>query len=439
MLVDTDQRFAFSFSARLAFACSCTSIAFWLAHGDDAFAECFQNRNSSSSINLAPRSPSHDTDKPFNGQPKSTPTTDTPSPPVPRSDERFANGVLAFMELAEGKDTIGDEEDHESSDIGSNGYSSSGGLLDVAGAAEEEEEEEESGFHPRYACDAFARHMFQAAVENLKKNDTANGRGSAGEESREDGHGDEGKQQHLEEVGDANEQEEEEEGGDEQGDYDSEFFLDGEGSEDGMGAESDDGLGEMLQGYPVGKTAFLGNVGALQRLLISYHDGKTVPVGPEDRTALHWAAVGVQPKATGVLVEAGLDVNAEDRNRNTPLHCAAKSLAVEVARKLIDEGAALDVKNSVGETPLIVAAQYAGDGPGAASMVSLLLKSGADEGVGTTLLGEFVRAEQVVGKLAPENGIDSEDVAKVAGLLNRARVKRFRYMMVLFHGDGNQR
>jgi len=90
----------------------------------------------------------------------------------------------------------------------------------------------------------------------------------------------------------------------------------------------------------------------------------------------------------GLLIEAGNDVNAEDRSGNTPLHIAAhrcdhvpssdgaNPLAV---RALLEHGADPNLRNAKGETPLIVAAQGVWlDKSRGLECVQLLLAHGAD-------------------------------------------------------------
>jgi len=59
------------------------------------------------------------------------------------------------------------------------------------------------------------------------------------------------------------------------------------------------------------------------------------------------------PEIVMALVEAGADVNARGGvTRGTPLHMAARRGYVEIARALLDCGAALDARDTKGDTPL---------------------------------------------------------------------------------------
>ena len=53
-----------------------------------------------------------------------------------------------------------------------------------------------------------------------------------------------------------------------------------------------------------------------------------------------------------LLIEAGADVNAKNMNGNTPLHVACSEGRLEIATLLIEEGADVNAKNKRGNTPL---------------------------------------------------------------------------------------
>ena len=74
-------------------------------------------------------------------------------------------------------------------------------------------------------------------------------------------------------------------------------------------------------------------------------------------TPLYWAANGCAsaagPEVVQALVRAGADVNAHGGvTRATPLHMAARQGHLEIARTLLDLGAAIDATDSKGDTPL---------------------------------------------------------------------------------------
>lgn len=71
---------------------------------------------------------------------------------------------------------------------------------------------------------------------------------------------------------------------------------------------------------------------------------------------LHIALVSVttapSPEAVRHLIELGVDVNARDRRRWTPLHFAARAKCPAVVKLLIDAGADVNAKDDEGITPL---------------------------------------------------------------------------------------
>ena len=81
-------------------------------------------------------------------------------------------------------------------------------------------------------------------------------------------------------------------------------------------------------------------------------------------------------KITRMLVDAGADVNVQDKNRNgeTPLHRATYLENVETVRMLIDAGADVNIQDDWGETPLHKAAEIYN-----MEIVQTLLDAGADE------------------------------------------------------------
>ncbi|MCC6005912.1 MAG: ankyrin repeat domain-containing protein, partial [Thermofilum sp.] len=100
------------------------------------------------------------------------------------------------------------------------------------------------------------------------------------------------------------------------------------------------------------------------------------------------------------------DINAKDREGNTPLHYAAGSISKEFAKLLIDEGADVNAKNKFGRTPLHIAAAENRE-----ENVQLLIESGADvdarDEYGWTPLHWAVKeGHQKVVKLLIERGAD---------------------------------
>ena len=74
-----------------------------------------------------------------------------------------------------------------------------------------------------------------------------------------------------------------------------------------------------------------------------------------------------------ILIKAGADVNATDKNGQTPLKIAARYGNVAMANILIKADANVNAADKNGRTPIRMAARY-----GNVAMVSMLTKAGAD-------------------------------------------------------------
>jgi hypothetical protein len=91
-----------------------------------------------------------------------------------------------------------------------------------------------------------------------------------------------------------------------------------------------------------------------------------------------------------VALELGGDVNAANKDGDTPLHGAAWRGANDIVQLLVDHGAKLDVKNKQGYTPLRIAN---GEEERVANhnvrpwTVELLLKLLTERGLPTDMLG----------------------------------------------------
>jgi len=87
---------------------------------------------------------------------------------------------------------------------------------------------------------------------------------------------------------------------------------------------------------------------------------------------LHYAADGYingpawdakrQVKTIGVLLDAGADINAQDKNGAAPLHRAVRTRCAAAVRCLLDAGADPALKNKSGSTPFHLAVQDTGRG-----------------------------------------------------------------------------
>jgi ankyrin repeat protein len=74
-----------------------------------------------------------------------------------------------------------------------------------------------------------------------------------------------------------------------------------------------------------------------------------------------------------VLIECGANVNSQDMNNRTPLHCASEFGYLDTARLLLDHGADANALDNNHVTPIHLASQH-----GYLEIVQLLLLCGAD-------------------------------------------------------------
>ncbi|KAH9056407.1 ankyrin repeat-containing domain protein [Lactarius vividus] len=101
-------------------------------------------------------------------------------------------------------------------------------------------------------------------------------------------------------------------------------------------------------------------------------------------TALHVVSRGRYQSQDGVRVaklflERGVDVNAQDKDHNSPLHSASYNGNLEIARVLLEYGAKASAKNDRGETPLhhVSQGEYESQANGV-GIAQLLLDHGMD-------------------------------------------------------------
>ena len=72
----------------------------------------------------------------------------------------------------------------------------------------------------------------------------------------------------------------------------------------------------------------------------------------ESRTPLIHAAVAGKVELLSWLIENGADINHQDRNGWSALHFAVQEKHVQVVNNLLTNGAAVDLKDTYGNTPL---------------------------------------------------------------------------------------
>lgn len=96
--------------------------------------------------------------------------------------------------------------------------------------------------------------------------------------------------------------------------------------------------------------------------------------GGREMTPLHHAAYSGDLKLAKTLVSKGANVNARNKDGATPLHLALKRGHRDVAKLLINKGADVNAKDDKGLTPLSVAIVR-----GQPEMEKLLRSKGARE------------------------------------------------------------
>jgi ankyrin repeat protein len=136
-------------------------------------------------------------------------------------------------------------------------------------------------------------------------------------------------------------------------------------------------------GTPLHSAAFSGML-EVTRVLLD-HSANVNVENKSGRTPLHQVAQGKydsQERGVGVshlLLERGVDIHSQDKDRDTALHLAAFSGKLEIAKLLIDSGANMTAENEHGEIPLhlVSRGQYISQENGV-GIVQLLLERGVD-------------------------------------------------------------
>ena len=120
------------------------------------------------------------------------------------------------------------------------------------------------------------------------------------------------------------------------------------------------------------RAAAEGNVASLKEEIV--HKGVSVDVlGPDGRTALHYAASNGELAAVAFLIERKAIVDKPTKFGWTALHCAAQEGFPEVAKHVLDKGADINKRDGQGRTALICAVTE-----GKLSCVQVLIERKAD-------------------------------------------------------------
>jgi ankyrin repeat protein len=110
----------------------------------------------------------------------------------------------------------------------------------------------------------------------------------------------------------------------------------------------------------------------LVRLLLAAGAGPNSTANHRQSGPLHYAADGFingpdwnakrQVETIQCLLEAGAEINAQDKNGATPLHRAVRTRCAAAAKCLLERGSDATLKNKSGSTPFHLAAQNTGRG-----------------------------------------------------------------------------
>ena len=182
------------------------------------------------------------------------------------------------------------------------------------------------------------------------------------------------------------------------------------------------GVFAETSGDPVIEAVQQGDTDALRTLI---RQGADVNHAQGDgMTALHWAAQRNDPDAAGILIEAGARLEAGTRiGEHTPLHVASRVGGASVVDVLLESGAEVAVATTSGATPLHLAARE-----GHLAVARLLLESGADANAEEAEWGQtplvFAAAwnrVEVIDELL-RRGADPDRATRVIDIPERARV-----------------
>lgn len=166
-------------------------------------------------------------------------------------------------------------------------------------------------------------------------------------------------------------------------------------------------------------------------------------VSPLQYSPLHFAlrSRNSSARVIDMLVEAGANLETKDSSGSTPLLAAARAQSYDAVLTLLEHGAEVNATNTQGETPLHHAALNVGGEAGAAKLVDLLLRAGADE---TSVDANGQKPVDIVGECVEEGDeILPEETTRVRHLLanapaDRAWCRRGHLVLCRAHPDRMQ-
>lgn len=119
---------------------------------------------------------------------------------------------------------------------------------------------------------------------------------------------------------------------------------------------------------------------------------KPVKADPSPGEALFAAAAAGDIPAAGRALKKGAEINGKDEDGHTALHAATLYSRREMVTFLAKEGADVNVKNKLGETPLMLVAAETGHGGIAVDLIDLGARASEKNSAGMTAL-EMARLE----------------------------------------------
>jgi len=129
------------------------------------------------------------------------------------------------------------------------------------------------------------------------------------------------------------------------------------------------------------------------------------------RTPLHYAALGNQMAVMNWLLDHGADIRATDKLGETPLHTAARRFRADAIARLLDAGADVNARSKDGDTPLLLIAKHTKD----ADELDVALVAAAEQLIAR---GAAVDVKDAAG-LTPLRAAEVNEHPKLAELLRK--------------------